>query len=186
MRLGAHERRVKPPPHQLRRQVRRVLACDGQLHVGQLIVKNAHRLRQPVNLRPGEETKRKGQLERFRGPPRRFDRSLYLGEREPRMVEEGAACGRQFDPAHAAQHQRDPDLIFEVAHLTAERRLRGMQPLLSRDRQAALFGDRDEIAKMPELHRRLPYPQGMPASLQSLFLRCQGRLHTASTIAGMN
>ena len=48
-----------------------------------------------------------------------------------------------------------------------------MQPLLGRDRQAALFGHRDEIAKMPELHRGLPYPQGMPLSLQSLFLRRQ-------------
>jgi hypothetical protein len=30
--------------------------------------------------------------------------------------------------------------------------LRGMQPLLRRDCQASLFGDRDEIAKMAELH----------------------------------
>ena len=51
---------------------------------------------------PGEETKREGRLERLGGPPRRFDRRLRLGEREPRMVEKSAACGRQFDAAHAA------------------------------------------------------------------------------------
>src|SRR5258707_11822665 len=93
------------------------------------------------------------------------------------MVEKSAARGCQFDTARAAVHQRDPDLIFEVAHLTAERRLGGMQSLLGRDRQASLFGDRDEIAKMPELDGGLPYLQGMPLSLQSLFLRRQGRLH---------
>ena len=65
-------------------------------------MKNAHRLRQPVNLRPGEETKREGRLERLRGPPRRFDRRLRLSEREPRMIEKGAARGGQFDAVHAA------------------------------------------------------------------------------------
>src|SRR5882757_8619456 len=93
------------------------------------------------------------------------------------MVEKSATRRCQFDTARAAVHQRDPDLIFEVAHLTAERRLRGMQSLLGRDCQASLFGDCDEIAKMPELHGGLPYLQGMSLSLQSLFLRRQGRLH---------
>ena len=69
------------------------------------------------------------------------------------MVEKGAARGRQLNAAHAAAHQRDADLIFEVAHLSAERRLRGMEAPPGRDGQASLFGDRDEIAKMPELHQ---------------------------------
>ena len=142
--------------------------------LGQLVVKNAHRLRQPVDLRSGQEAKREGRLERLGRPPRRFDRRLGLGEREPRMVEKDAACGCQFDAAHAARHQRDADLIFEVAHLAAERRLRGMQPLLGRDRQASLFGDRDEIAKMPELHGRLPYLQGMEEPTKS-FSRAPGK-----------
>src|ERR1700722_10768473 len=93
------------------------------------------------------------------------------------MVEKSATRSCQFDTARAAAHQRDPDVIFELTHLTAERRLRGMQSLLGRDRQASLFGDRDEIAKMPELHGCLPYLQGMSLSLQSLFPRCQGRLY---------
>ena len=41
------------------------------------------------------------------------------------------------------------DLVFEIADLAAERRLRRVQPFLGRERQAALLGDRDEIAKVP-------------------------------------
>ena len=86
-----------------------------------------------------------------------FDRSLGLSKREPRVLKKGAARGSQFDAAHAARHQSHADLLFEVAHLTAERRLRGVQPLLGRDRQAPLVGDGDKIAKMPELHPVSPY-----------------------------
>jgi hypothetical protein len=38
-------------------------------------------------------------------------------------------------------------LVFEIADLAAQRRLRRVQPFLSRERQVALLGDRDEIAK---------------------------------------
>ena len=65
------------------------------------------------------------------------------------MVEEGAPGGGQFDTVHASIHQRNADLVFEIADLAAERRLRRVQPFLSRERQAALLGDRDEIAKVP-------------------------------------
>ena len=55
----------------------------------------------------------------------------------------------QVDAAHAAAHQLDADLVFEIADLAAKGRLCRMQPSLSRERQAALLGDRDEIAKVP-------------------------------------
>jgi hypothetical protein len=42
----------------------------------------------------------------------------------------------------------DANLIFEIADLAAEGRLRRVQPSLSREREAALLGDRDEIAKV--------------------------------------
>jgi hypothetical protein len=65
------------------------------------------------------------------------------------MVEKGPPGGGQLDAVHAAAHQLNADLVFEIADLPAQRRLRGVQPLLRRQRQAALLGDRDEIAKVP-------------------------------------
>jgi hypothetical protein len=86
------------------------------------------------------------------------------------MVEEGAAGGRQFNAVHAAAHKLNTDLIFEISDLTTEGRLRRVQLFLGRDRQASGLGNRDEVAKVPQLHRGVPYLQGMELSLQSLFL----------------
>ena len=41
------------------------------------------------------------------------------------------------------------DIVFEIADLATEGRLRRVEPFIRRQRQAALFGDRDEIAKVP-------------------------------------
>ena len=65
------------------------------------------------------------------------------------MVEKGAPGGGQFDAVHAAAHELNADLIFEIADLATEGRLRRVEPFLRRQRQAALLGDRDEIAKVP-------------------------------------
>ena len=92
-----------------------------------------------------EEADRKQCPRRFRRSPRR----LRLSQRQPGVVEKGLAGGGQLDAAHAAAHQLNADLVFEIADLPAEGRLRGVQPFLGRERQAALFGDRDEIAKVP-------------------------------------
>src|SRR5258708_14800930 len=102
------------------------------------------------------------------------------------MVEKGAAGGGQFDAVHASIHQRNADLVFEIADLAAERRLRRVQLFLGRDRQASRLRDRDEIAKVPELHGGLPYLSGMPLNLQSLFQGRQQRLYAASTAALMD
>src|SRR4029077_980709 len=75
-----------------------------------------------------------------------------LRQRQSGIVEKGLACGGQFDAVYAAAHQLDTNLVFEIADLAAERRLRCVQLFLSRERQAALLGDRDEIAKVPQLH----------------------------------
>ncbi len=171
--LWAHECGVEPAPHQLSSQVRRVLAGDGEFHVGQLVVENTHRSWQPIDLHARQEAKRERRLERLGGPARRFDRRLGVAERKPRVIEKGVARGCEFHAAHAAPHQQDADLIFEVAHLAAERRLRRVQPLLGRDRQAPFVGDSDEIAKMSELHRQVPCLRGMTKGLQSSFLRRQ-------------
>jgi hypothetical protein len=65
------------------------------------------------------------------------------------MIEKGATGGGQFDAVDTAAHERDADFIFQIADLTAEGRLRRVQPLLGREREASLLSDRDEIAKMP-------------------------------------
>jgi hypothetical protein len=65
------------------------------------------------------------------------------------VIEKGPTGGGQFDAVHATDQQLNADLVFEVADLAAEGRLRRVQPFLSRERQAAFLGDRDEIAKVP-------------------------------------
>ena len=74
---------------------------------------------------------------------------LDLRQRQPGVIEKGPPGGGQFDAVHAAAHQLNADLVFEIADLPAERRLRGVQPFLGRERQAAFLGDRNEIAKVP-------------------------------------
>ena len=81
------------------------------------------------------------------------------------MVKKGPTRGSQFDAVHAACHQLNADLVFEIADLPAHRGLRGVQPFFSRERQTALFGDRDKITKMPQFHCATPYLQGMPTNL---------------------
>jgi hypothetical protein len=68
------------------------------------------------------------------------------------MVEKRPAGSGQFDAVHTAAHQLNADLVLQIADLPAQRRLRRVQPFLSRERQAALLGDRDEITKVPQLH----------------------------------
>jgi hypothetical protein len=64
------------------------------------------------------------------GPPRHLNGCLDLGERQPGMVEKGTAGGGQFDAVHAAAHQLDANLVFEIADLAAEGGLRRVQPCL--------------------------------------------------------
>jgi hypothetical protein len=65
------------------------------------------------------------------------------------MVEKSPTGGSQFDAVHAAAHKLDADLIFEIADLATEGRLRRVQLFLSRDCQASGLGNRDEIPKVP-------------------------------------
>src|SRR5271154_2401672 len=92
------------------------------------------------------------------------------------MVEKGETGGRQFDPTHAAGKQRDADFALEVADLATERRLRSVQPLFRRELQASGLGDRDEVAKMSELHVGLLYLLGISISLSGR-RRSQGNHH---------
>src|SRR5689334_25285966 len=79
------------------------------------------------------------------------------------MIQERPARVGQRDAARAADEQLRADLMLEIADLTAERWLGRMQTLFRRDRKAALLGDGDEIAKMPQFHVSGKRRQTMPA-----------------------
>ncbi len=106
-------------------------------------------MRQPINFLSGQEAHRESRFDRLRGSPRCLRGRLRLSKRQSCMVEKGATGGGQFDAVHAATHQLNADLIFEIPDLATERRLRRVQPFLSCDGEASFLGDRDEIAKVP-------------------------------------
>jgi len=58
--------------------------------------------------------------------------------------------------ARMAHEELDAELLLEAAQLLAEGRLRDMQ-MVGRLRQAAGFGNLQEIAKLPEIHRMTPF-----------------------------
>src|SRR5258705_2894518 len=89
------------------------------------------------------------------------------------MVEKGAAGGGQFDTVHAAAHKLNADLVFEIADLAAQRRLRRVQPFLGRDCQASRLRDRDEIAKVPQLHSPSHISQACPPAYKVFFGRAR-------------
>jgi hypothetical protein len=84
----------------------------------------------------------------LRGTPCRFRGCLCLRKRQPRVIEKGPAGGGQLDAVHATAHELNADLIFEIADLSAQRRLRRVQLFLGRDCQAARLRDRDEVTKV--------------------------------------
>src|SRR2546430_7845299 len=154
-----------------------MVARYSDLDIGQLVAKKARCTRQPISFLSGQKAHGESRFDGLRGSPRCLRSRFRLSKRQPCMVEKGAAGGGQFDAVHAAAHQLDADLIFEIADLTTEGRLRRVQLFLGRDRQASGLGNRDEVAKVPQLHRCFPYLQGMALSLQSLLRGRQGSLH---------
>ena len=152
LRLGTHKGQVELPPHQTLRKLGGILAGDRDLDMGQFVPKDAHDRRKPIDLLSRQESEGKGRFGGVSGPPRRLDGRLDLQQRRPRMIEKGSAGGGQFDAARAAGKQLHADLMFEIPDLTAKRGLGRMQPPFGRHREAAFLGDRDEIAKMPQLH----------------------------------
>ncbi len=180
--LAAHKRDVELPALERVGEHGRMVARDPDLDVEQLVAQKARGEGQPFDFLPGEESDGEGRLGGLGGAPCRLRRRFGLGEREPRMVEEGAAGGGERDAVDAARQERNADFIFEIADLPAQRRLRGVQPLLGGDREAALLGDRDEIAKVAQLHNAIPCLPGMVLSLQSLFHARQSGLLVLSTL----
>src|SRR5271155_3030267 len=94
------------------------------------------------------------------------------------MVEEGAPSLRQFDSPDAANEEINADFVLEVTDLPAKRWLRRVELLLGGELHASRLGDRDEIAKVPELHLPLS-PSGISINIQSLFHRRHSALVSA-------
>ena len=92
------------------------------------------------------------------------------------MLEERLPGRGQDHPTHAAGHQRDADFFLEGTDLAAQRRLRRVQPFLRGERHTALLGDRDGVAKMPQLHLAPPCLVGMNAKPIKSFVALQGAL----------
>jgi 3-oxoacyl-[acyl-carrier protein] reductase len=57
------------------------------------------------------------------------------------MVEEYPAGGGELDTACAPDHELGADLVLQIPHLAAQRRLRRVQSPLGRNRQAPFLGD---------------------------------------------
>jgi hypothetical protein len=126
-------------------------------------------------------------------PVRRFEIELVGGEIGLDRPAHGAADVRRADEdiarqlpdidameplqAMVARHEQlGANLVFVVADLPAQRRLRRMQSALPSNHQASSFPNSNAIAKMLQLHRK-PCPSGMERSLQSLFPYRNKRLH---------
>ena len=77
-----------------------------------------------------------------------------------RLGKKHAALTGKVEGLCRAIEKRQPELVFEVSDLAAQRRLRNMQAL-GRAGDVFLFRDGDEIAQVPELHRRRLCPKGI-------------------------
>lgn len=80
------------------------------------------------------------------GSARCFAGRLDLRQRQPRVIEECSTSRRQLDASNGANEKLSADLSFQIPQLPTERRLRRVQPVCGRERDAALLGDRNEIA----------------------------------------
>ncbi len=100
------------------------------------------------------------------------------------MIEENPAGGGELNTARAALHQRHSQLDLEVTHLPAQGWLGGVQTLLGGNREAALFGDGNEVAKVAQFHER--YLSGMAQSCKVFSFDCPSPiLPTTVAIGGL-
>ena len=142
--------------HQTGGEIGRILAVDHDLGRGQFGVEDFHDRRQPVHLIAGQKADRERGPWRLRRAPRGLAGGFDLQQRDPGVIEEYAAGRGQLDAARAAVQELHADFQFQIVNLPAQRRLRGMQPLLRGHGQAAFFRHGDEITEMPELHSHTP------------------------------
>src|SRR5437660_264528 len=159
--LWPEEGRVQLPCGETIGKLRRMLAGDRDLDLGQFLAKNLHRGRQPLRLAPAKEPQGQPPFLGVSSAPSARCGSFDLGQRQPGVIEEDTASGREFDAPRAPDHKLSADLVLEIPHLPAQGRLSRVQSPFGRNRQAALLGDGDEITKMSQLHERpMPWRYG--------------------------
>ena len=149
LRLRSKEGDVDLTSEESTRKFGRCLTDEDHLDARQLVVKQPHGFREPVHLGSRQKSHDERRLGRVRGPPRRVPGCLDLSQCQPGMIEKCTTSRRQLDPVNAPIEKLSAYLSFQIAQLPTEGRLRGVQPALGRERDAALLGDRYEIAQVP-------------------------------------
>jgi hypothetical protein len=91
-----------------------------------------------------------------------------LQQRQARVVEKHPARCGQRNAARPTLQELDADLELQITNL--QRGLRRMQPPFRRIGEAALLGDGDEIAQMPQLHPSHPYFQSIGRTYKGFVL----------------
>ena len=152
VRFVSQEGDVDPPLLQVLGERDRKTAGHPDLDLGQFVAENPGRGRKPGGFLSRQKADGENRLGGTRGAARCLGGRFSLRQRQARVIEKGAAGGRQFDAAHAAGEKRGADFLLEVPHLAAEGGLRRMQAAFRCELHAPRLGDCDEIAKMPELH----------------------------------
>jgi hypothetical protein len=84
-------------------------------------------------------------------------RASSLHDESPRFVEKRNARTSQFDVALGARKKLHAELVFELANLTAQRRLRNVK-LSGGAGKTEAFRHRNEIANVTQFHRPHPIP----------------------------
>src|SRR3989449_9231410 len=86
------------------REVRGILAGDGDLYIGEFVSKKAESFREPIDLVSGQEAQSERRLGGLCGAPGRFAGRIDLSQRQSCMVEKDPTRGGQLDAASTANH----------------------------------------------------------------------------------
>src|SRR5436190_5573742 len=81
-----------------------------------------------------------------------FDGFVYPLQQLAHFIQEKLPLRREYDAAWAAFHQVHADLIFQISHLPAQRRLSDSQPR-GRFGEVQRFRHCQKISQMPQFHR---------------------------------
>jgi hypothetical protein len=130
------------------RKQRRVLTRDHHVDVRQFVAQDPQGFGHPRRFVSGQKAHGEAWLGGMGGPAGSVGCRFHLREHQAGVVEKGSARRCQLDAASAACQESRAYLVLKVSNLPAQRRLRGVQPLLCCHRQTSRLGHRDEIAKM--------------------------------------
>src|ERR1700724_3688443 len=146
-----------------------MLAGDRDFDLWQFLAKNVHHGRQPCGFAPAEEAHGQRPFLGVSSAPRARRSGFDLRQREPGVVEKHLARSGQLDTARATRDELGANFRLQLAQLTAQRRLRRVQPALGCDRDALLLGHGDEIPEMSQLHA-LSIPRGYGSQTYKVFV----------------